>query len=97
MRRRVPRQTLISNHVRYVAFILDSASTDGVKGDLGLTAESVERELAEKFHLAQSWDCILLLDEADVFLAQRERGDIKRYALVSGQHHVLGALYRVYG
>ncbi len=97
MRRRVPRQTLISNHVRYVAFILDSASTNSFKGDLGLTAQSVERELAEKFHLAQSWDCVLLLDEADVFLAQRERGDIKRNALVSGQHHVLEALFRAYG
>jgi len=97
VRRRVPRQTLISNHVRYVAFLLDPASIDGFKGDLGLTAKSVERGLAEKFHLAQSWDRILLLDEADVFLAQRERGHIKRYALVSGQHHVLGALFRVYG
>ena len=52
-------------------------------GDLGLTAESVETELSEKFHLAQLWDCILLLDEADVFLAQRTRDNIKRNSLVS--------------
>ena len=54
-------------------------------GDLGVTAESVEEALEEKFHLAQIWDCVLLLDEADVFLAERTREDIKRNALVSGE------------
>ncbi|KAI9737349.1 MAG: hypothetical protein M1834_009503 [Cirrosporium novae-zelandiae] len=52
-------------------------------GDLGLDAEHVERELDEKFHLAQRWNCVLLLDEADVFLAERDRTDIKRNSLVS--------------
>ncbi|KAI9680202.1 MAG: hypothetical protein M1829_001439 [Trizodia sp. TS-e1964] len=52
-------------------------------GDLGLTADDVEQELEEKFHLAQRWDCVLLLDEADVFLAQRTKTDIKRNSLVS--------------
>ena len=51
--------------------------------DLGLTAEDVERELSEKFHLAELWDCVLLLDEADVFLARRTNNDIKRNSLVS--------------
>lgn len=52
-------------------------------GDLGLTAAEVERELEDKFHLAELWDCVLLLDEADVFLAQRTRTDVKRNSLVS--------------
>ena len=52
-------------------------------GDLGLTAAAVERELSEKFHLAELWDCVLLLDEADVFLARRTNNDIKRNSLVS--------------
>ena len=52
-------------------------------GDLGLTAADVERELSEKFHLAELWDCVLLLDEADVFLAKRMNTDIKRNSLVS--------------
>ena len=52
-------------------------------GDLGLTAAEVEKELHEKFHLAELWDCVLLLDEADVFLAQRTRTDLKRNSLVS--------------
>ena len=52
-------------------------------GDLGLTADRVEIELSEKFHLAELWDCVLLLDEADVFLARRTNTDIKRNSLVS--------------
>lgn len=52
-------------------------------GDLGLTASQVEEELSEKFHLAEKWNCVLLLDEADVFLAQRTRTDVKRNSLVS--------------
>ncbi|KAK3701415.1 hypothetical protein LTR37_015513 [Vermiconidia calcicola] len=39
--------------------------------------------LDEAFKLAQAWDCILLLDEADVFLAQRGVDDLERNALVS--------------
>jgi hypothetical protein len=35
--------------------------------------------------MAQAWDCILLLDEADVFLAQRSKTDLDRNALVSGE------------
>lgn len=60
--------------------------TEQISGDLGLTAESVEDALQEKFHLAQVWDCILLLDEADVFLAERSAQDIKRNSLVSGMN-----------
>ena len=55
-------------------------------GDLGLTPETVEKELDDKFHLASTWDCVLLLDEADVFLAQRTRKDLQRNALVSGRY-----------
>ena len=53
-------------------------------GDLGFTAESVEKSLTEIFRLAHLWDCILLLDEADVFITQRDRHDLQRNALVSG-------------
>jgi SpoVK/Ycf46/Vps4 family AAA+-type ATPase len=38
-------------------------------GDLGLTPEDVKKRLGDIFNLAQAWDCVLLLDEADVFLA----------------------------
>ncbi|KAI0490449.1 P-loop containing nucleoside triphosphate hydrolase protein [Xylaria cf. heliscus] len=52
-------------------------------GDLGSSPRGVERKLDEAFQLAQLWDCVLLLDEADIFLAQRTESDITRNALVS--------------
>ncbi|KAH7320651.1 hypothetical protein B0I35DRAFT_427533 [Stachybotrys elegans] len=52
-------------------------------GDLGLSPREVEYSLQHVFRLAHLWDCVLLLDEADVFLAQRAQSDMKRNALVS--------------
>ncbi|KAI0399690.1 hypothetical protein F4802DRAFT_540344 [Xylaria palmicola] len=52
-------------------------------GDLGLTPQEVESSLSNVFRLAHLWDCVLLLDEADVFLSQRSKLDMKRNALVS--------------
>lgn len=54
-------------------------------GDLGLDASSVERELSNHTRRAEKWDCVLLLDEADVFLMQRNWQDMERNALVSGK------------
>ncbi|OJJ42682.1 hypothetical protein ASPZODRAFT_137069 [Penicilliopsis zonata CBS 506.65] len=52
-------------------------------GDLGTTAKEVEKALETNFALANRWDCILLLDEADVFLAERTKEDFKRNGLVA--------------
>ncbi|KAH0563403.1 hypothetical protein GP486_002024 [Trichoglossum hirsutum] len=52
-------------------------------GDLGSTPRDVETKLVEAFQLAQLWNCVLLLDEADIFLANRCESDIQRNALVS--------------
>ncbi|KAK3903634.1 hypothetical protein C8A05DRAFT_43158 [Staphylotrichum tortipilum] len=52
-------------------------------GDLGSTPDAVESSLTEIFHLANVWDCVLLLDEADVFLEEREKSNLKRNAVVS--------------
>ncbi|KAI1845530.1 hypothetical protein JX266_008388 [Neoarthrinium moseri] len=52
-------------------------------GDLGFSPKDVESSLSEIFRLAHLWNCILLLDEADVFLAQREANALSRNALVS--------------
>lgn len=52
-------------------------------GDLGLKPQEVEATLQTSFQLAQAWNCVMLLDEADVFLAQRTNQDIERNALVS--------------
>jgi hypothetical protein len=56
-------------------------------GDIGETATSVETNLANHFQLAHKWGCVLLLDEADVFMAKMTLGsanDIQRNSLVSG-------------
>lgn len=53
-------------------------------GDLGAnTASEVEKNLETYFELARKWRCVLLLDEADVFLGAREKGDILQVSLVS--------------
>lgn len=54
-------------------------------GHLGFEPSEVEENLRQIFRLAHLWDCVLLLDEADVFLARRDLVDLKRNALVSGK------------
>ena len=54
-------------------------------GDVSTNVKQAEDMLQEYCTLAYKWRCVLLLDEADVFLARREKGDITRNALVSGQ------------
>ena len=51
-------------------------------GDLGTDAR-IEHELNKIMDIAHSWGAVLLLDEADVFLEQREHQDVNRNALVS--------------
>ncbi|KAI0911073.1 P-loop containing nucleoside triphosphate hydrolase protein [Ustulina deusta] len=52
-------------------------------GDLGTTAKEVEDALEENFTLASRWNSILLIDEADVFLAERTKEDFVRNSLVA--------------
>ncbi|KAF2084164.1 P-loop containing nucleoside triphosphate hydrolase protein, partial [Saccharata proteae CBS 121410] len=52
-------------------------------GDVGEKAIEVEANLERHFQLAHKWGCVLLLDEADVFLAKRDNKDVKRNAIVS--------------
>lgn len=53
-------------------------------GDLGAdTALEIETNLEKFFDLARKWNCVLLLDEADVFLSARVSGNIKQNSLVS--------------
>lgn len=55
-------------------------------GDLGLDPESVEKTLAVHTRRADKWGCVLLLDEADVFLIKRDWKDVRRNALVAGKY-----------
>ncbi|KAF6813201.1 hypothetical protein CSOJ01_04712 [Colletotrichum sojae] len=52
-------------------------------GDIGETAAEVEQNLQYNFRLADKWGCVLLLDEADVFLAKRTRNDLRHNAVTS--------------
>ncbi|RYP70581.1 hypothetical protein DL771_005400 [Monosporascus sp. 5C6A] len=52
-------------------------------GDIGTEPEAVEKYLGSVFRLGKIWDCVVLLDEAEVFLEQRTLQDLKRNALVS--------------
>ncbi|KAI0148459.1 P-loop containing nucleoside triphosphate hydrolase protein [Xylariaceae sp. FL1272] len=52
-------------------------------GDLGTEPEQLELKLSEIFQSAARWDAILLLDEADIFLQDRDYDNLTRNALVS--------------
>jgi hypothetical protein len=55
-------------------------------GDIGgESAQEVEDNLDKFFDLARKWNCVLLLDEADVFLSARVAGNIAQNSLVSGK------------
>ena len=52
-------------------------------GDIGTTPEAVEKYMGIVMHLGVTWNCVLLLDEADVFLEERSMSDLARNSLVS--------------
>ena len=51
-------------------------------GDLGITAAEVEKTLGAVLELCQTWDALVLIDEADIFLEARNSAEIERNALV---------------
>ena len=52
-------------------------------GDLGVEPDDLEVKLREAFERAARWNAVLLLDEADVFLRERDVRKLSRNALVS--------------
>ncbi|KAH8586806.1 P-loop containing nucleoside triphosphate hydrolase protein, partial [Bisporella sp. PMI_857] len=52
-------------------------------GFLGMDADKVNRELRITFERAKAWNAIILIDEADVYLASRDNLDLQRTLLVS--------------
>tara|TARA_R110002060_G_scaffold20051_2_gene27290 strand:+ start:101 stop:328 length:228 start_codon:yes stop_codon:yes gene_type:complete len=58
-------------------------------GDIGIEVDKVEQYLERVLYLGKKWNCVLLLDEADVFLEERSLNDLKRNSLVSGQFSAL--------
>lgn len=52
-------------------------------GDIGSEPGEVEQYLNSVLDLGKVWSCVVLLDEADVFLEERSMSEVKRNALVS--------------
>ncbi|KAL1618318.1 hypothetical protein SLS54_007295 [Diplodia seriata] len=52
-------------------------------GDMGTDPEKVENYLESVLYIGTTWKCVVLLDEADVFLEERRDTDLQRNALVS--------------
>lgn len=53
--------------------------------DIGTNSLSVEANLTRHFKTARSWDAVLLIDEADVFMERRSSHDLERNSLVAGE------------
>lgn len=52
-------------------------------GDIGTDPEGVEKYLDSVLYIGTLWGCVVLLDEADIFLEERTQMDLQRNALVS--------------
>ncbi|QYS99756.1 AAA family ATPase [Trichoderma simmonsii] len=52
-------------------------------GELGSQPESVQRGLDTLMELAEAWHAVVLLDEADVFLVERDDNNLVRNAITS--------------
>ncbi|KAJ5744745.1 hypothetical protein N7533_009615 [Penicillium manginii] len=51
--------------------------------DIGTVETLVEGQLMTWFNLAEAWNAVLLVDEADIFLERRQNRDLARNGLVS--------------
>ena len=54
-------------------------------GELGTDVVATDKKLRDIFVRAKTWNAILLLDEADIFLAKRDRFHMQRNGLVSSK------------
>jgi hypothetical protein len=55
--------------------------------DIGFGEKKIEEQMRKWFKLAERWEAILLIDEADIFLERRRGADISRNGLVSGEKY----------
>lgn len=51
-------------------------------GELGTTTEALEHNLSRILEVATTWGAVLLIDEADIFMEERESNHIERNAMV---------------
>lgn len=52
-------------------------------GELGTNVDQLEKRLNNILEIANSWDAVILIDEADIFMEARNKNDIKRNGMVS--------------
>ncbi len=52
-------------------------------GELGTNPDDLEKRLGRILEIANSWEAIILLDEADIFMEKRSTNDVHRNAMVS--------------
>lgn len=52
-------------------------------GELGDNPEAIDARLRQVLELTQTWGAVLLIDEADIFLAKRDNHNMTRNAIVS--------------
>ncbi|KIY63466.1 P-loop containing nucleoside triphosphate hydrolase protein [Cylindrobasidium torrendii FP15055 ss-10] len=65
-----------SEHVRRPLYLVGA-------GDLGTDAAALDASLERVFEVATTWQAVVLIDEADVFLEQRSMHDLIRNAMVA--------------
>ena len=73
--------------VEAIAELLNRLLLSLTVADIGTVETQVERELLRWFSLAEAWNAVLLVDEADIFLERRQNRDLARNGLVPGKNH----------
>ncbi|KAG2117195.1 P-loop containing nucleoside triphosphate hydrolase protein [Suillus discolor] len=72
----------VAEHLKRPLYVLSSLELSTVPAEL-------EKKLGDVLKLATTWDAVVLIDEADVFLEQRSLHELERNALVSVALRVL--------
>jgi len=72
----------VAEHLKRPLYVLSSP-------ELSTTPATLEKKLGDTLRLATTWDAVVLIDEADVFLEQRSLHELERNALVSVALRVL--------
>ncbi|KAI5927728.1 P-loop containing nucleoside triphosphate hydrolase protein [Camillea tinctor] len=70
-------------NVEAIAELLNRPLLSLTVADIGIVETEIDRELMRWFGLAEVWNAVLLVDEADIFLERRQNRDLARNALVS--------------
>ena len=76
---------LILSHVECIAELLERPLLSLTCSDLGTTADSVASALDNYLTLGETWNAVVVLDEADIYFETRANSDVKRNSLVTGK------------